>query len=87
MFSQILLAILSILAIALTQLTDDPRITRWAPVLGLASQPFWLHAGLTAQQYGNLTVTFVVTLVWCAGIYRAWWRKPSSKKPHPQSLS
>ena len=74
MISQTLLAVLSIVAIALTQLTDDRKITRWAPVFGLASQPFWLHAGITAQQYGNLTVTFVVTLVWLIGIYRAWFR-------------
>lgn len=70
--TQVLLAVLSISAIALTQLTTDERWTRWAPILGLASQPFWFAAGWEAKQYGNLVVASAVTIVWLVGIYRAW---------------
>ena len=72
MISQFLLAVISISAVACTQLTDDPRVNRWGPVLGLCSQPFWFIAGWEAQQFGNLATSGVITLVWLKGFTRQW---------------
>lgn len=84
--TQVLLAALSISAIALTQLTTNERWTRWAPILGLASQPFWFVAGWEAKQYGNLVVASAVTIVWLVGIYRAWFIPAKTPQPDTTPL-
>lgn len=60
------------LAIVLTQL-PSPRAQRWAPLIGIVGQPFWLWASWHAQQWGMFTMSLVYTGAWGYGIKRHWW--------------
>lgn len=41
---------------------------RWAPVVGLASQPFWLVATYRANQPGMFLLAIVYCVPWTLGI-------------------
>jgi hypothetical protein len=46
------------------------RARKWAPYVGLASQPFWVWSALSARQWGVLVVTIIYTAAWARGIWR-----------------
>jgi len=74
-FLQIMIVITGISAIWLTQ-HDLPNVRRWAPVLGLLSQPFWFAVTLGAGQYGMFLISLVYTYVWFAGFAAQWtWKE------------
>ena len=61
-------------AIALTQSSSSER-RRWAPVFGLAGQPFWLYATFIDGQLGMFAVSCAYTVVWAMGMWKQWmWR-------------
>lgn len=74
--NQIALAVFGFAAIALTQLPrlDNYRIRRWAPVLGLASQPFWLIETWAAGQAGMFLLSVAYTATWAYGLWMYWRR-------------
>lgn len=47
------------------------RCRRWGFVCGLAAQPAWLYATLTAQ-YGITLLCFAYTAVYLRGLRNAW---------------
>lgn len=51
------------------------RIRRWASVLGLAGQPFWLYLTIRADLWGMTIVSGAYTFAWLAGFYRHWINK------------
>lgn len=55
-------------------LANDPRswVKRWAPVVGLISQPFWFYATYHSRQWGVFAVSFLYTAAWLRGFYYAW---------------
>lgn len=53
----------------------SPRQRRWAPVVGLVGQPFWLAFAIHARAYGLLAVSIVFTLVYLRGVL-VQWRRP-----------
>lgn len=55
-------------------LTNDNRAgwRRWAPVLGLASEPFWFWTTWQHQQWGIFASAFFYTAAWARGFYYAW---------------
>ena len=69
--SQAFIAVLGVSAVALTQ-DKNPRIRRWASVLGLVSQPFWFYSAWAAHQWGLLALCGLYTTVWSRGFYAAW---------------
>ena len=73
--SQAFIAILGVSAVALTQ-DKNPRIRRWASVLGLVSQPFWFYSAWAAHQWGLLALCGLYTTVWSKGFYAAWIKPP-----------
>ncbi len=47
---------------------------RWAPVIGLAAQPFWMYACVKAEQWGIAALTLVYAAGWIRGL-RTYWGK------------
>lgn len=49
-------------------------VRKWAPVVGLASQPFWFVSSWQAGQFGAIAMTVWFTIVWCRGIKTYWFK-------------
>lgn len=73
MIEQVLIALLGTLAVWCSQ-SPAPRSQRWAPVLGLIAQPFWLVATFRAEQWGMFALSIVYTVAWMRGIRTHWTR-------------
>ncbi len=71
MLTQVPLTILSLLAIFCVT-SRSQAVQKWGPVFGLCSQPFWLWATYSAQQWGMLLLSFVYVGMWVRGIRNAW---------------
>lgn len=69
---QALIALTGLTAIALTQLPIPAHYVRFAPIVGLIGQPFWLISTYTNNQMGIFTVCCCYVVLWCIGIYRQW---------------
>jgi len=67
---QILLAALSLTAIACTQF--DVELHKYAPLFGLMSQPFWLYSSYKSKLWGIFTTSVVFTFIWAYGFYTHW---------------
>lgn len=50
----------------------NPRLRRWGYVVGLISQPFWLWATFTADQFGMYLLSLFYCWAWADGIYNHW---------------
>lgn len=72
-FQQSVIAICGMASIWLTNDTRESR-RRWAPIIGLAAQPFWLWSSLSAGQYGIAALSVVYAAGWIRGI-RMYWRR------------
>jgi len=72
--AQLVIGLLGVVAVFLSQ---DPRSSRrrWAPVLGLAAQPFWLYTTWRAHQYGIFALSFFYTFSWARGFVAHWVRR------------
>ncbi|MCT6719469.1 hypothetical protein [Acidovorax sp. K2F] len=53
----------------------NPRARRWAPVVGLCGQPFWLVFAVQSSAWGLLALSLAYSAVYARG---AWvqWRRP-----------
>lgn len=74
MISQIAIFVLGPLAVLLAN-DARPLWRRWAPVVGLLSQPFWFYATYCAHQWGIFAVAFLYTAAWARGFYYGWIKK------------
>lgn len=72
MISQFGIALFGVTAIYLANCVDI-RWRRWAPVAGLAGQPFWIVAALDAAQWGILALCALYTLAWAKGFRDLFW--------------
>lgn len=45
---------------------------RWAYIIGLLGQPFWIYTTLSTKQYGMFVLTLFYTYSWAQGIYNYW---------------
>lgn len=68
---QLIIALTGSLAI---WLVNDERESRrkWAGVVGLAGQPFWLYSTFAAEQWGMLFAAIAFTVSWWRGFWRCW---------------
>jgi hypothetical protein len=48
------------------------RLPKWAPIFGLAGQPFWFWASVSHKQWGIVALSVVYTLGWARGIHTHW---------------
>ena len=71
MIMQTLLAVTSLLAIWFSQQSNG-KLHKFAPVLGLVSQPFWFYETYVANQWGMFILCFGYTIVWFIGFRRYW---------------
>ena len=67
-------AIIALCGMASVWLSQDRRHAwrKWACIVGLTAQPFWLYATWKAGQWGIFALTFVYALGWMRGIKTYW---------------
>lgn len=75
MIDQIAIAFTGVIATFLTQSKYESR-RRFACLFGLASQPFWIYAAVTAEQWGIFALCFLYTWAWLKGVRMHWLSKP-----------
>lgn len=66
---QVLLVLFGVSAVYLTQ-SSNPKLSRFAPIVGMLGQPFWFIAAY--PQPGMLIVVTLYTYCWGLGIYNQW---------------
>lgn len=69
---QAIMAITGIVAVWMTQQTTYPELVKFAPVVGIISQPLWLYFTYTAAQYGMFITSIAYTYVWYLGVQTHW---------------
>lgn len=70
---QVIIVITGMLSIWLTQQHRESW-KRYACIIGIIGQPFFLYATYTASQWGMLILTMFYTYSWGLGIYNNWFR-------------
>jgi len=71
MIEQGVIAFTGTVSIFLTQSkTQEKR--KYACLVGLAGQPFWMYATYSTAQWGMFALTILYTLAWTQGIYNNW---------------
>lgn len=66
-------------------MANDPRpaVRRWAPPVGLAGQPAWLHLAWVSGSWGVLAITLVYTAAWLRGLFTMTLRRPGHARVRP----
>lgn len=78
MIAQALILLLGTMAVWCSQ-SPATRAQRWAPVLGLIAQPFWIITTWQAEQWGMLALSLVYTAAWLRGIRTYWLQSPKGR--------
>lgn len=71
MIEQTAIAVCGVLSIFMSQAASIGQ-RRWAPIIGLVAQPFWLYASIKANQYGIAALSLVYAAGWARGIHTYW---------------
>ena len=71
MIEQIAIALCGVSAVFFSQ-CDGANWRRWASVMGLIGQPFWLIATYKAGQWGIFGLCFIYTFAWAKGFHLYW---------------
>lgn len=69
---QIFLAVFGLSALWMSMGTANLTARRWAPVVGLCGQPFWLLATGGAEQWGMFALCCAYTAVYARGAWVQW---------------
>jgi hypothetical protein len=70
---QLMILLTGVPAVFITQC--KPAWMKWAPVLGMVGQPFWIYSSWHAHVWGMLFVNCLYTFAWGKGIFTYWiWR-------------
>lgn len=69
---QIVIAITGLTALGLTQFPVPKHWIKFAPIIGLIGQPFWLTSTYQANQQGIFILCCCYTVMWFIGLYRQW---------------
>ena len=73
MIVQLCIAIFGLSALWMA-MGHNPRLRKWAPVLGLLGQPFWFLATVPSGNWGMVALCVAYTLVYVHGIRVQWGR-------------
>ena len=68
---QLALAAFGLTALAMA-MSHNTRARRWAPVIGLCGQPFWLAFALQADAWGLFALSTAYSLVYVRGAWVQW---------------
>lgn len=71
MWAQLAIAFTGVIAIALTQF-GSAWGRKVACLFGLAAQPFWLFATISAEQWGMVAICCLYTAVWGWSVWKQW---------------
>lgn len=74
MIAQIFIALFGVTAIFLSQ-SPNEWAKKHACLFGLASQPFWIAATVSAEQWGMVALCGFYTLAWLRGFKTHWLQK------------
>lgn len=77
MIEQSIIAITGVVAIFLTQ-SRDKKWQKYACLVGLVGQPFWMMATYQSEQWGMFVLTIFYTLAWLQGIRNFWFKYVNS---------
>lgn len=56
-------------------MSNNPRLRKWAPIIGLAGQPFWAWFAWQAQAWGLGVLVLAYTAVYARGAWLQWGSK------------
>ena len=73
-FDQVMILCTGVPAVFLTQSRKE-QWRRYACLLGMAGQPFWIYAAVSAEQWGILVINCLYTFAWAKGIWVHWLRR------------
>lgn len=68
---QLALAVFGLSALAMA-LGKNPRLRKWAPIVGLLGQPFWLWFALRVDAWGLFAISLAYTGVYVFGVRTQW---------------
>lgn len=68
---QLALAIFGLTAIAMA-MGKNVRARKWAPIVGLCGQPFWLVFAWSTSAFGVMALSVAYTLVYINGARLQW---------------
>lgn len=71
MLTQIALAAFGLTALWLA-MGDSYLGRRWAPVVGLAGQPWWVWFAINSEAWGLLVLSLAYTVVYACGAWVQW---------------
>ncbi len=74
MVVQFLIACTGITALWITQQKNE-RLKKYACIVGIIGQPFWIYSTYHSEQWGIFTLCFFYSYIWCLGIYNNWIKK------------
>jgi hypothetical protein len=72
MLTQLVLAACGLTALYLATCTKSQTARRWAPIVGLAGQPWWIAYAVGAQAWGLFVLSLVYSAVYVRGIWVQW---------------
>ena len=73
---QLLICISGVTSILLINLKN--KYSKYAPILGLLSQPLWFYESYKAEQWGIFILSFGYTASWGLGLYNYWFKNKSN---------
>ena len=68
---QLALAVFGLTALFMAMGHND-RARRWAPIVGLCGQPFWIWFAIGVQAWGLLVLSLAYTAVYLRGAWVLW---------------
>lgn len=77
MIDQIAIAVCGITTVYLSQ-DHRPEARKWACIVGMVAQPFWMYATWEAQQWGMFLLSIVYLAGWARGFRNFWLRKAAA---------
>lgn len=69
--TQLLIAICGLTSIVLA-MGHNTTGRKWAPIIGLAGQPFWLAFAIDTAAWGLMVLVVAYTLAYLRGFYLQW---------------
>lgn len=69
--NQIFIALFGLSAVYMAMVSESTAARRWAPVVGLAGQPFWLYATGSEGQWGMFALCCAYTVIYLRGAWKA----------------
>jgi len=67
---QLFIATFGLAAVYMSMVSENANARRWAPVVGLLGQPFWLYSTGSAAQWGMFALCCAYTAIYAKASIR-----------------